>query len=262
MPRDNAGASPPQSPRWVPARAISRPEDRRKFAHMISWGLNWAPTKHAIPAGGERRGAISIQTSVRAAAASDELRLTTRDTKPTSAEALFATGNAAAARGDYHGALAYYEQVRALRPADPMVYTNIGAALAQLRRLDAAVTAYQRALDLKADLHATSNNLGNALRDLGRFDAARDAYRRAIRLAPENGAYYWNLVKTERLSADDPHLLTMERLAHADMPLTLGNRIFLHFALGQALADIAENTSSFRHLLAGNALQRGRVAYD
>jgi hypothetical protein len=40
------------------------------------------------------------------------------------------------------------------------------------------------------------------------------------------------------------------------------DRIFLHFALGQALADGGEHARSFDHLLAGNALQRRRVAYD
>jgi hypothetical protein len=54
----------------------------------------------------------------------------------------------------------------------------------------------------------------------------------------------------------------MQRLAQADVPLALSDRIYLHFALGQALADIGEHARSFRHLLAGNALQRGRVAYD
>jgi tetratricopeptide (TPR) repeat protein len=188
--------------------------------------------------------------------------LTTHGAKPASPEAIFAAGNAAAARGDYHGALACYEQVCALRPADPMVHTNIGAALARLRRLDAAIVAYRRALEIKPDLHATLNNLGNALRDLGRFNEAHDAYRRAIQLAPEHGAYYWNLVKTRRQPVDDPHLLAMERLAQADVPLALDNQIFLHFALGHALADIGENAWSFRHLLAGNALQRRRVTYD
>ena len=175
---------------------------------------------------------------------------------------LFAAGNALAASGDYDGALACYERVRAMRPSDPAVYNNIGAALTRLRRPEAAVVAYRRAIGIDPELHASFNNLGNALRDLGRFDAARDAYRRAIRLAPAKAAYYRNLVQSKGLSADDPLLPAMERLVLAAEPLALDDRIFLHFALGQALADLGQHERSFDHLLAGNALQRGRVVYD
>jgi tetratricopeptide (TPR) repeat protein len=107
------------------------------------------------------------------------------DNQPATAKDLFASGNALAASGDYHGALACYEQVRVVRPADPMVYNNIGAALTRLRRPEAAVIAYRRAIGIAPELHASRNNLGNALRDLGRFAEAHDAYRAAIRLAPE-----------------------------------------------------------------------------
>jgi tetratricopeptide (TPR) repeat protein len=143
-----------------------------------------------------------------------------------------------------------------------MVYTNIGVALARLRRLDAAVAAYQRAIELNPGLHAAINSLGNALRDLGRLNEAHNAYRRALQLAPDKGAYYRNLVQTGRLPAGDPHIAAMERLLQADTPLALDNRIYLHFALGQALADAGQNERSFHYLLAGNALQRARVTYD
>jgi len=186
----------------------------------------------------------------------------THGSPPASAEDIFAAGNALAAGGDYLGALACYAQVRAMRPADPMVHHNMGAALTRLRRLEEAVASYRRAIEINPALHATINNLGNALRGLGRFEDAHNAYRTAVLLAPEKGAYYRNLVQSKRLSIDDPLLLAMEQLVEAAVSLPLSDRIHLHFALGQALEDIGENERSFHHLLAGNALQRGRVAYD
>src|SRR5580698_1561042 len=80
------------------------------------------------------------------------------DNQPATAKDLFASGNALAASGDYHGALACYEQVRVVRPADPMVYNNIGAALTRLRRPEAAVIAYRRAIGIAPELHASRNN--------------------------------------------------------------------------------------------------------
>jgi hypothetical protein len=54
----------------------------------------------------------------------------------------------------------------------------------------------------------------------------------------------------------------MEELARDARSLSPEERIHLHFALGSALADVAEHERSFAHYLAGNALKRRRVAYD
>ncbi len=186
----------------------------------------------------------------------------TQRAPPDPAADLFAAGNALAARGDYAGALACYEKVAALRPADPMVQTNIGAALARLRRPEEAVAAYRRAIAIDPALHLALNNLGNALRDLGRFAEAQDCYRSAIALAPTKGAYYRNLVRSKPLAADDPLLIAMEHLVQAAVPLPTEDRISLHFALGQALAAVGRNEPAFHHLQEGNALHRTRLAYD
>jgi tetratricopeptide (TPR) repeat protein len=212
------------------------------------------------------------------------------------AEDLFALGNAFAGRGQYRDAIVCFERVRLMRPLDPTVYNNLGAALVrlnlfeaaieqyrqaialdpgnadilhnqgcafeQLNRLDAAIGCYTQAVALNPQMHVTHNNMANALHALGRLDEAHAAYRRAIQLAPLNAMYYRNFVQSKRLAVDDPCFIGMELLAQQMDTLEPASQVELHFALGQALADVGQNERSFAHFVQGNRLQRSRVAYD
>jgi hypothetical protein len=54
----------------------------------------------------------------------------------------------------------------------------------------------------------------------------------------------------------------MEELALENSSPDMDERIYAHFALGQALADIEDYERSFRHLSQGNALKRKQSGYD
>jgi tetratricopeptide (TPR) repeat protein len=73
----------------------------------------------------------------------------------------------------------------ALNPSNPAFYSNRGAALHELRELDAAVASYDAAIALKADYAEAYYNRGNALRELKRLDAAIANYDKAIALKPD-----------------------------------------------------------------------------
>jgi tetratricopeptide (TPR) repeat protein len=102
--------------------------------------------------------------------------------------------------------------------------SNLGAALSELRRYEAAVEAYQQALAIRRrlaqqqpqvyepDVAMTLNNLGNALRDLRRYEAAVEAYEEAL------GIY-------RQLAQQQPQVY------EPDMATTLNN-------LGAALSDL------------------------
>lgn len=61
-------------------------------------------------------------------------------------------------------------------------YVNRGAALQELKRFDAALDSYDRALKLRPDFADGHYNLGNTLRDLCRFSEALHHYDRAVAL--------------------------------------------------------------------------------
>ena len=164
-------------------------------------------------------------------------------------------GRAAAALADYDRALA-------LRPDHAEVLNNRAAALRDLDRAAEAVQCYNRALALAPGYADAWCNKGIVLNEIGRFSEAKEAIETAIRLVPTNARFYYNLNLARRLQADDPHLLAMYRLAQNMAAFGPEGQIYLHFAMGKALADLHDHEASFRHFLHGNALKRRQVAYD
>ncbi|PMS22528.1 glycosyltransferase [Trinickia dabaoshanensis] len=77
--------------------------------------------------------------------------------------------------------------------ASPIYYNNLGNALRDARKLDDAVAAYRRAVELKADYADAHNNLGNALRETGDAAAALASCARAIELRPGYAEAFNNL---------------------------------------------------------------------
>lgn len=79
------------------------------------------------------------------------------------------------------------------RRREEMALTNLGNALAQVRRFAEAVTAHRDAVAIfrvTGDKHSEGqalNNLGAALREVGRFDEATIAYGSAVAIFQETG---------------------------------------------------------------------------
>jgi tetratricopeptide (TPR) repeat protein len=90
-------------------------------------------------------------------------------------------------------ALAALERAARLLPRDPECHSNLGAALRQAGRLEAALACYNRAIEIVPTSAEVWNNLGNALRDLGRCREAVDAFRRALDLQPTFAKAHNNL---------------------------------------------------------------------
>ncbi len=73
-----------------------------------------------------------------------------------------------------------------LRPEFVEAHSNRGNALRALERLDDAMVAYRRALDLRPNFADAWNNLATTLRDLKQPGEAETAYRRALALKPDD----------------------------------------------------------------------------
>ena len=76
---------------------------------------------------------------------------------------------------------------RSSSPIWPRPTTTWAIALRDQGRLDEAIAAYHRAIELKPDHAEAHSNLGIALEDQGRLDEAIAAYHRAIALKPDHG---------------------------------------------------------------------------
>jgi tetratricopeptide (TPR) repeat protein len=159
-------------------------------------------------------------------------------------------------------ALASCDKAIALRPDFAEAHNNHGSALAKLGREEEALASYDRAIALKPDCAAAFDNKGVALLCLGRLTEANASAAAAIRLAPRRMRSYHHFAQSKRFEPGDPLLPAMEELARENSQLDAGERIYAHFALGKAYADVADYQRSFRHFAQGGALKRKLAGYD
>jgi tetratricopeptide (TPR) repeat protein len=73
-----------------------------------------------------------------------------------------------------------------LQPLNPAVQANLGSALNAAGRHLEALSCYERALALRADLAGAHRGRGAALMHLGQPEAALASFREAVRLAPSD----------------------------------------------------------------------------
>jgi predicted O-linked N-acetylglucosamine transferase (SPINDLY family) len=108
-------------------------------------------------------------------------------------EAHFNLGNALMGQGKLDEAIVAYRRAIEIKPDYAAAYTTLGIALAGQGKLDEAIAAYRRAIGIKPDLAEAYPNLGNVLMDQGKLDEAIVAYRRAIGIKPDLAEAYSNL---------------------------------------------------------------------
>ena len=162
-----------------------------------------------------------------------------------------------------HGeAVAAYQRAVAIAPDHVGALAALGAALQAADRHEEALVPLRRALALDPRSAATQLALGAVLEELGRLEEARQAFAAAVALEPENVRFRVALAAAKRTRDGDPDLAIMEDWARDIGERPEDEQILLHFALGRALSEIGRHEDSFRHLSAGNALQRQLLVYD
>jgi tetratricopeptide (TPR) repeat protein len=102
---------------------------------------------------------------------------------------------------------------------------------------------------------------GNGLRTVGRIDDAVAAYHRCLELEPRSGEAWWSLanLKTYRFSPGDHAAMT--GLA-GDPETSPEQASYVGFALGKACEDEVRDAEAFPHYAAANAIQRRLRSYD
>jgi len=97
-----------------------------------------------------------------------------------------------------------------LAPQDALAHSNLGVTLRELGRLNEAEASHEKAIELKPDYADAHNNLGNTLQELGKLEEAEASYKKAIALNPDLAEAHGNLGNT---------LKELERLAEAEVSL-------------------------------------------
>jgi tetratricopeptide (TPR) repeat protein len=100
-------------------------------------------------------------------------------------------GDALQALRRFDAAVKSYDRAIALEPVSE-IYINRGVALQGLGKFEAAVASYDRATALNPAAIQAWSNRGNALRSLDRHEVALESYDRAIMLGPNFAEAYAN----------------------------------------------------------------------
>ncbi|MEG4147112.1 tetratricopeptide repeat protein [Microcoleus sp. Pol12B5] len=93
---------------------------------------------------------------------------------------------------EYAKAIASYDKALEIKPDLHEAWYNRGIVLRKLGRLEEAIASYNKALEIKPDLHEAWNNRGYALNDLGRFEDAIASYDKALEFKPDLQQVAWN----------------------------------------------------------------------
>lgn len=81
---------------------------------------------------------------------------------------------------DDQARLAIMQELAGARPDDAAVQFHLGNVLYDLGQLDAAITAYRRAIEIDGQLLGAHVNLGSALDEMGKLEDALVAYEAAL----------------------------------------------------------------------------------
>ncbi len=124
-----------------------------------------------------------------------------------------------------------------------------------------ARAVYDRVLRAHADNVAILGKRAVLHRFLGDFDLAAADYTELLRLSPRDSEALKGLAELRTQSTGRNSIAAMEA-ALAAAPPTSKEASTLHFGLAKSYEDIGDHAASWRHLHAGNALERARIQYN
>ena len=93
-------------------------------------------------------------------------------------------------------AISNYEKAISLNSNYAQAYNNLGIAFHKLNKIDEAIENYKKAINLKNDFFEAFNNLGNAIRELNKFKEALTYYNKALEFNSGYAEAYNNIGAT------------------------------------------------------------------
>jgi tetratricopeptide (TPR) repeat protein len=170
------------------------------------------------------------------------------------AECLFALGRRADALAAAEVAAA---SAGTIVPALDAIAQFFGSA----REHQRAIEIYDLAIAVAPDNLALLTNRAMLHRFLGQFELAARDYDQVLAISPTHTDALQGRTALRRQSTDGSTVTAME-VALAAGPADPKDAAKLHFALAKAYEELGDHAANWRHLSAGNALERARSQYD
>ncbi len=148
-----------------------------------------------------------------------------------------------------------------IEPNNPAYLIEKAAVLARMGEHLPALQIYEKLFE-NYPRHASAQMFyGHTLKTVARVDEAIAAYRKAIQLSPGIGEAYWSLanLKTFRFTDEDIENMREQFHPETDDPDNQGH---LAFALGKAFEDREDFDQSFHYYEQGNAIRGRRHRHD
>ncbi len=186
--------------------------------------------------------ARQYQQSGHLAAAADLCRQLV-EARPKHAEGLHLMGIISHQEGDLVAAIDYVKRAIAAKGTVPLYHSNLCEMCRQAGRLDEAISAGKRALELQPNLAPALNNLGIAYFDREDFAAAERYYRRALALDPNFAEVHNNLANALRQqhkfeAAIPEYTRAMElKPGYADAAANLGSVLHISGRFDEAISS-------------------------
>lgn len=165
------------------------------------------------------------------------------------------------ALGERARALAAADEAAASAPAIAAILDSIGEFCAEAGDYRRALAVYDRAV--AATPHEPNIRIKRAVihRFLGNIDQSASDYRAALAKLPTSAKALKGLAELHRQTREQNSVAQMQA-ALAVAVAGSADAAILHFGLAKSYEDIGDHEANWRHLAAGNAIERARLQYD
>jgi tetratricopeptide (TPR) repeat protein len=158
-------------------------------------------------------------------------------------------------------ALQQVDQLIAEEPDKPAYLAQRAATLVRMGDFERALPCYEYLLSHFPAQAKIVLSYGHALKTVGRLDEAIKAYRRAIELSPGYGDGYWSLANLKTFRFDDADIDTMRTAIDGGNCLR-EDHFHLCFALGKAFDDRKQYDEAFHYYQLGNSTKEKLEQYS
>ena len=164
-------------------------------------------------------------------------------------------------RNELEKSLAEVDRLLTSEPRNPAYLILKGAVLSRKGDHIPALRIYESLFEAYPRHGSAQMFYGHTLKTVGRMDDAVGAYRRAIELSPSTGEVYWSLANLKTFEFTDEDIASMRERFQPDAgdPDDQGH---LAFALGKAFEDREEFDRSFRYYEQGNSIRARHHRYN
>jgi tetratricopeptide (TPR) repeat protein len=164
-------------------------------------------------------------------------------------------------RQELTAALDQVEILLKIDPRNPNYLILKGSILVRMGDHLSAIKIYEVVLKYYPNQAAPQLNYGHTLKTVGRLDEAILAYRKAIELSPSMGEAYWSLANLKTYRFSDADIVNMQAAIQSEGG-DAGDQSHLGFALGKALEDRGDFDGAFKYYQRGNAIRRINHRFD